>query len=94
MTFEQAVTFVLTWQHARDIAEFCRVTGIDKRQASNDAANLRRHGVPLKPMPHKYRCFKRHISRNQYRELADLARKENDIAAADVLRHRCSQFMA
>lgn len=92
MTYEQAITFVLTWQRSRDIAEFCRTTGIDRRQASNDAANLRRKGVPLKPMPHKWRCFKKQISRNQYRELAELAMKENDAAEADAMRRRCSQF--
>lgn len=53
MKFDDAIQFVRDWQTSATLTEFCARTSMDKRSASNFAAQLRREraNVPLKRMP-------------------------------------------
>lgn len=48
---EKICQFIRDWWASDTIDEACQRTGMDRRDASNLAAHLRRKGVPMKNMP-------------------------------------------
>ena len=78
--------FALAWERASTVAEVATATGLDARQASNLAANMRRHGVKLKRMPN-HGNEGHHVGYLTESEWDDLRRLvEHAAAARDVKR--------
>lgn len=74
--FEQNALWVILWQESPTIDAFCQSSSMDRRDASNWAAGLRRHGVPLKRMPRPGLVHPdSHTTSLQYEQLQELALK-------------------
>jgi hypothetical protein len=97
MRLPEARKFVVEWQKADSIQDFCKIIGMDRRDASNIAASMRRHKVPLKSLKlRRGRPHEQRITDQEYRELAEIAKQMNDVSAAqaegNAQRKKCSQF--
>ena len=65
---------VVLWQQADSLASFCKITGMDKGNARNWAACMRRNEVSLKKFcSGPPRGYQRPKNRN-YKHLAEVAR--------------------
>lgn len=80
-TFETMRAFVLAWWQSDSIHDVCTKMKLERRDASNMAAELRRRGVPMKSMKiHPCKYCKPKLLASDYARLASLATelKEQD----------------
>jgi transposase len=64
--------FVRVWQLSDSVDQVAVELGLRKKSVQSVAARMRRHGVPLKPMPRNMQRAAKH-----YEELAELAKVAN-----------------
>ncbi len=83
MTFDERRAFVIAWQAALTIDEFCERTGFDSRKASNNAGDMRKAGIPLKRMPRDYTT--KHSPKMTPAEIRELCRLIGASAPLKVL---------
>jgi hypothetical protein len=78
--------FALAWEAGATVADVATATGMTTREASNLAANVRRHGVGLKRMPNPGNtgCHVGYLTESEWGELRRLV--EHAAAAAEVKR--------
>lgn len=50
LTYEVVQAFIAAWWQSESIHEVCSRTGMERRDASNLAAGLRKRGIPMKSM--------------------------------------------
>ncbi len=70
--FRVARRFVIDWCSSKTLDEVVRRTGLDSRTCSNEAAALRRRGVPLPHMPRGHQ--RRHETILTKSDVAELKR--------------------
>lgn len=74
LTFESMRAFVLAWWQSDSIHDVCTKMKMERRDASNMAAELRRRGVPMKSMKiHPCKYCKPKLLASDYARLASLA---------------------
>lgn len=74
LTFDAMQAFVLAWWQSDTIHDVCTKLKLERRDASNMAAELRRRGVPMKSMKfHPCKCHKPKLMASDYARLASLA---------------------
>ena len=102
MTLDHALRLVRLWWTSPDLQAFCDQSGMDRREASNWACNMRRHNVELRAMPadNRNKSDERLLANDytQLRLLADSLRadverqaaREVDAERANKMRRRVS----
>lgn len=91
MDHEQIFDFVRAWWQSASLAEVCQKTGLDRRAASNLAAQLRRRDVPMKSHLAGSRGF-RGFKHYDIAELRQFGRRLADVHAAELVRAKASEF--
>lgn len=82
--FQAKADFIRAWWRAETFEQLIAELGIDRREASNEAAGLRRRGVILKPFRARNGCRRSEpLDRDDYKELQRIAVAERNALATN-----------